>query len=139
MAGPVTYKVCSSGGGTSFDGWISATPEGGTKYDARTVERVKGLRSRDEVRAWGRAKIRELRGLPPIVRGPVRGCKTCRFVDKTTGTKRDGPWRCRFVIELPALPTALVRVTADDLNSDRWRDGMWKDSGAECPVWMVEA
>lgn len=67
------------------------------------------------------------------------GCHNCRFIDKSEGSKRDGPWSCTYVVQLPPLPLALQQSIRMETQISRWTrgQGMWKDDGEGCPVWAA--
>lgn len=135
MPDETTYKVETSGSGSSFEAMVRAYPAGAGKYDPNpVVAKETGFRDRNAAAKWGRAKIRELRGLPPSgPRAAVRSCKTC--LHRLGGTR----WEAgECVYPLPPFPLLPESITTGGFDPARLtRMGVWPDGedGRTCPTW----
>lgn len=135
MTGETTYKVETSGSGSSFQAMVREYKAGAGPYDPNpVVAKQDGFRDRNAAAKWGRAKVRELRGLPPAgAKPPVQNCKTCRF--REGGTRWEAGACTVPLPEFPALPWSITNAGFDPARLTRV--GVWPvdGDGEGCPTW----
>lgn len=136
MTDETTYKVETSGSGSAFQVIVRAYAPGVGRFDGKAVDKRDGFSSRAEAAKWGRAKVRELRGLPPT--GKPNGCRNCHWADKSDGSeRRRGPWRCAWPAPDLALPDAVTGSTSYHPIGQS-RRSVWAGDGETCPTWTAE-